>query len=169
MPTHWPAGIGIKAAFALAPTSNWDNEPVTKTPFAVMWGTCDAVNTGSYFEDNRDANRAPLYKYAPSGGNHDYYNRQWSPSSGQVAAHDDAQPGTRPGTCASQYYGQNHPQVDQPRLGEHDQRLVTEHRVTAFFERFLQSRAGRQPYLTGERPFHGERAGATDSAYDSGS
>ncbi|MEU5087630.1 alpha/beta hydrolase [Streptomyces sp. NPDC021356] len=166
---HWPAGVGIKAAFALAPTATWDNDPVTSTPFAVMWGTCDQVNTGSFFEQNRAANRVPIYKYTLTGGNHDFYNGQWSPSSGQVASRDDAVPGVRPGTCRSQYGGQDpQDQQDQSRLTEREQRLITTDRVTAFFERFLRGRTDRQPYLTGTRPFPGEPAGVVTSAYDAG-
>ncbi|MGW1836599.1 poly(ethylene terephthalate) hydrolase family protein [Streptomyces sp. NPDC002067] len=153
-----PAGIGIKAAFALAPTATWDGEPVTRTPFAVMWGTCDAVNTGDYFEQNRAATRAPLYKYTLTGGNHDFYNRQWSPSSGQVAARDDAEPGKRPGTCRTQYLDRDTPRQDHRRLSEERQRRITGDRVTAFFARYLQGRTDRLPYLKGERPFPGEPA-----------
>ncbi|MEW2291313.1 alpha/beta hydrolase [Streptomyces sp. NPDC006743] len=164
----WPAGVDVKAAFALAPTATWDGEPVTRTPFAVMWGTCDQVNTGSFFEQNAAANRAPIYKYTLTGGDHDFYNRQWSPSSGQVAARDDALPGSRPGTCRSQYPGQDHPQQDQTPLTERTQRLITTHRVTAFFERFLLGRTDMQPYLTGDRPFPGEPAHVVTPAYDAG-
>ncbi|GAA3197651.1 MULTISPECIES: alpha/beta hydrolase [Streptomyces] len=151
-----PAGIGIKAAFALAPTATWDGEPVTKTPFAVMWGTCDAVNTGEFFERNRAATRVPLFKYTLTGGNHDFFNRQWSPSSGQVAARDDAAPGGRPGTCRTQFLDRDTPQRDDAALSEEQQRRITGDRVTAFFQRFLQGRTDRMPYLTGERPFPGE-------------
>ncbi|MFI8008023.1 alpha/beta hydrolase [Streptomyces sp. NPDC086010] len=152
----WPAGIEFKAAFVLAPTATWDDTPVTRTPFAVMWGTCDAVNTGEYYEWNAPENRVPLFKYTLTGGNHSSYNRQWSPSSGQVASSDDAVPGTRPGTCRSQHPGTG-PQTDQARLPEAQQRRVTKNRVTAFFARFLQGRRALQPYLSGEAPFPGER------------
>ncbi|MCS0637315.1 alpha/beta hydrolase [Streptomyces sp. LP05-1] len=165
---HWPAGVDIKAAFTLGPTATWDGEPVTRTPFAVMWGTCDQVNTGSYFEQNRAANRVPIYQYTLTGGNHDFYNKQWSPSSGQVAAHDDIVPGTAPGTCLSQYGGTDRPQRDQPRLAERAQRLITVYRVTAFFERFLQDRTDREPHLTGAQPFPGEPAGTVTTSYDPG-
>ncbi|MEU6486125.1 alpha/beta hydrolase [Streptomyces sp. NPDC046887] len=164
----WPAGVGIKAAFALAPTGTWDEQPVTRTPFAVMWGTCDQVNTGRYFEHNRAANRAPIFNYTLTGGNHNFYNRQWSPSSGQVASRDDALPGTAPGTCQSQYAGTDHPQQDQPRLAERTQRQITVNRVTAFFERFLQDRTDRHPLLTGARPFPGEPASTVTTEYDAG-
>ncbi|MFK0296541.1 alpha/beta hydrolase [Streptomyces sp. NPDC090442] len=165
----WPAGIDIKAAFALAPTATWDNDPITRTPFAVMWGTCDEVNTGNFFEQNRVASSVPLFKYTLTGGNHASYNRQWSPASGQVASRDDALPGTRPGTCRTQYPDRTTPQHDDPRLTEQRQRQLTAHRVTAFFERFLQGKTDRQPYLTGERPFPGEPARWVSSSYAAGS
>ncbi|MEW1653772.1 alpha/beta hydrolase [Streptomyces sp. NPDC093707] len=164
----WPAGISVKAAFALAPSATWDGDPVTRTPFAVMWGTCDQVNTGNYFEQNRAATRVPLFRYALTGGNHTAYNRQWSPSSGQVAARDDALPGSRPGTCRTQYPDDTTPRQDVPELTEEQQRLLTTHRVTAFFERFLQNDAAQQPYLTGELPFPGEPEGVVTSSFAPG-
>lgn len=153
---NWPAGVRVRAAFVLAPTATWDGDPVTRVPFAVMWGTCDAVNTGAYFEDNRAATRSPAFKYTLTGGNHAFYNRQWSPSSGQVASADDSVAGSAPGTCLTQYEDPSRPQVDQPRVSEGHQRFITANRVTAFFQRFLQSRSDLTPYLTGARPFPGE-------------
>ncbi|MET7992697.1 hypothetical protein ABZU76_17560 [Amycolatopsis sp. NPDC005232] len=116
----WPAGVTVKAVFALAPTDNWNDEPVTQVPFAQMWGTCDQVNTGNYFAGNSGANQVPIYRYTLTGGNHDSYNTEWSPSGHQVGSHDDALPGTRPGTCASQF--PDGPQQDQPQLTETRQR-----------------------------------------------
>ncbi|MEU2288960.1 alpha/beta hydrolase [Streptomyces sp. NPDC013178] len=164
--TSWPDGIRIKAAFALAPTSTWDNEPVTRTPFAVMWGTCDAVNSGEYYEWNSPDNQAPVFKYTLEGGNHAYYNRQWSPSTGQVMSRNDALPGSRPGSCLTQHAG-SQPPTDQEQLSEAQQRRVTSNRVTAFFEYFLQGRKDRRPYLTGEKPFPGE-PDVTTTLYDAG-
>ncbi|MFD8427062.1 alpha/beta hydrolase [Streptomyces coelicoflavus] len=155
-PRALPDGVRIAAAFTLAPTATWDFEAVTRVPFAVMWGTCDAVNTGSYFEHNRATTRFPAFKYTLTGGNHDFYNRQWSPDSGQVASRDDAVPGSAPGTCLSQYEDRDRPQVDQPRMTAAYQRLVTTNRVSAFFQRFLRGRDDLTPYLTGDRPFPGE-------------
>lgn len=162
----WPDGVDIKAAFALAPTATWDIDPVTRTPFAVMWGTCDTVNTGEYYEWNSPANRAPVFKYTLDGGNHAYYNRQWSPSSGQVTSRNDALPGTRPGSCLSQYPG-SQPQTEHEQLTEAQQRRITAHRVTAFFEHFLQGREESLPYLTGKKPFPGE-PDVTTTLYDAG-
>jgi hypothetical protein len=164
--SHWPHGVDIKAAFTLAPTDTWDGDPVTKTPFAVMWGTCDMVNTGEFFERNAGHNTAPVYKYTAVGGNHAYYNTQWSPSSHQVASRDDAVAGTRPGTCLSQYPGQPHTEDEQ--LTETRQRTATVHRVTAFFQRFLRDDTTLDPYLAGERPFPGEPDSTVSTLFDPG-
>ncbi|WP_141202863.1 alpha/beta hydrolase [Streptomyces griseorubiginosus] len=153
---NWPNGVRIRAAFTLAPTATWDGDPVTQVPFAVMWGTCDMVNTGSYFEQNHATTRAPAFKYTLTGANHDFYNRQWSPSSGQVASRDDAVTGTAPETCRSQYEGNDPPHEDQPRMPETRQRLITANRVSAFFQRFLHGRTECDAYLTGARSFPSE-------------
>ncbi|MFF4600094.1 hypothetical protein [Amycolatopsis sp. NPDC001319] len=144
----WPAGVTVKAVFALAPTDNWNDEAVTQVPFAQMWGTCDQVNTGRYFTSNSGHNQVPIYRFTLTGGNHDNYNTQWSPSGHQVGSYDDAVPGTRPGTCRSQF--PDGPQQDQPRLTEPRQRAITSAYVTAFFQRFLNGRTDFDPVLTGQ-------------------
>lgn len=147
---EWPAGVAVKAVFALAPTDNWNGEAVTQIPFATMWGTCDQVNTGAYFEQASGKNSAPIYKYTLTGGNHDAYNTQWSPSSGQVAAHDDALPGTKPGYCQAQFPGSTaHP--DQKALTEQQQRQITLAYVSAFFLRHLDGQKQFDAFLTGQR------------------
>jgi hypothetical protein len=154
-----PAGVDIKAVFGLAPTFNWNGDPVTRIPFAVMWGTCDQVNTGSYFEDNTGKTTAPIYKYTVTGGNHDYYNTQWSPSSGQVGAHDDAPPGAKPGTCVPQFPTggpQNPP--DARKLTEQQQRSLTTTYVAAFFQKFLLGSSRFDALLDGRQ----KPAGAPD-------
>jgi hypothetical protein len=151
-----PAGVDIKAVFGLAPTFNWNGDPVTRIPFAVMWGTCDAVNTGSYFEDNAGKATAPLYKYTLTGGNHDYYNTQWSPSSGQVGAYDDARPGATPGTCSPQFPSggpQNSP--DARKLTEQQQRYLTAAYVSAFFQKFLRGSSRYDALLDGRQKLAG--------------
>lgn len=139
--THqlWPAGVRVAGTFTLAPTDTFDVLPVTGVPFAQMWGTCDQVNSGTYFHDNAASARKPIFEYTLTGGNHDFYNTQWSPSSGQVGADDDAVAGTGKRTCQSQFPDQEKP-VDQPRLPEARQRELTVHYATAFFEHFLQGK-----------------------------
>ncbi len=163
----WPEGVSVKAAFALAPTATWDVDPVTKTSFAVMWGTCDQVNTGEFFDWNKGANNAPTSQYTVRGGVHDFYNEQWSPSSGQVAAHDDGVPGGEPGTCTSQFPGADASQTDQKELSERQQRRITEDYVGAYFADHLLGRTRYEPYLTGEKSFPGT-GGAVTTRYDGG-
>lgn len=163
----WPKGVSINAAFALAPTATWDVDPITKTSFAVMWGTCDQVNTGEFFDWNKDDNSAPTAQYTVRGGVHDFYNKQWSPSSGQVSAHDDAVPGSKPGTCKSQFPGADVPQTDQRELSEQRQRRITEDYVGAYFADHLLGRTQYEPYLTGEKSFPGT-GGVVSTRFDGG-
>ncbi|MGW4489735.1 hypothetical protein ACWEOE_38610 [Amycolatopsis sp. NPDC004368] len=119
----WPAGVTVKAVLALAPTDNGNDEAATQVPFARMWGTCDQINTGNYFKGNSGDNQVPIYRFTLTGGNHDNYNTEWSPSGGQVGSHDDAIPGSRPGTCVPQF--PDGPQQDQRELTENRQRAIT--------------------------------------------
>ncbi|WP_371537475.1 alpha/beta hydrolase [Streptomyces sp. NBC_00466] len=163
----WPEGVSIKAAFGLAPTATWDVDPITKTSFAVMWGTCDQVNTGQFFDWNKKDNSAPIGQYTVRGGVHDFYNKQWSPSSGQVSAHDDAVPGSKPGTCKSQFPGATTPQTDQKELSEQQQRRITMDYVNAYFSDHLLGRTQYEPYLTGEKSFPGT-GGVVSTQFDRG-
>ncbi|MFI7604379.1 hypothetical protein ACIBTV_04570 [Micromonospora sp. NPDC049366] len=150
---QWPAGVTVKAVFTLAPAGTFDPVEVTTVPFAVMWGTCDAVNTGGYVESTAGRNRAPIYKYTLAGGNHDFYNTQWSPDSGQVGGVDDATPGTRRGYCKAQFPpdrdGAAPAQPDQKALTESQQRQVTEAYAAAFFLRHLSGQRQYDPLLQG--------------------
>ncbi|MEL5960238.1 alpha/beta hydrolase [Streptomyces sp. CLV115] len=147
----WPAGVKVRAALGLAPTATWENEPVTKVPLAVLWGTCDQVNTGEYVRWNRKTNKAPLHGITLTGGNHNYFNTQWSPGSGQVAAVDDAIPGERPGRCVSQD-GRN----QQHRgLDEATQRRIATGYTVAFFRRYLLGDTSADALLTGRKKLPG--------------
>ncbi|MFH9736834.1 alpha/beta hydrolase [Streptomyces roseolus] len=143
----WPEGVEVKAALGLAPTATWDVEPVTKVPLAVLWGTCDQVNTGEYVDWNRGKNQAPLHGFTLTGGNHNYFNTQWSPSSGQVGGKNDAVPGRRPGHCVSQ------DGLDQEHRGldEATQRRITTAYTTAFFRRYLMGDTSADGLLTGRK------------------
>ncbi|MER6501841.1 alpha/beta hydrolase [Streptomyces sp. NPDC001455] len=145
----WPAGVKVKAAVGLAPTATWENEPVTKVPLAVLWGTCDQVNTGEYVKWNRKDNKAPLHGITLTGGNHNYFNTQWSPGSGQVAGANDAIPGEQRGRCVSQDgTNQQHQGLD-----EATQRRIATSYTVAFFRRYLMGDMSTQPLLTGrEKP-----------------
>ncbi|WP_335936737.1 alpha/beta hydrolase family protein [Streptomyces sp. PTD5-9] len=143
----WPAGVKVKAALGLAPTATWDNEPVTKVPLAVLWGTCDQVNTGEYVKWNRKDNKAPLHGITLTGGNHNYFNTQWSPGSGQVAGEDDAIPGGQPGRCVAQ------DGTDQEHRGldEATQRRIATGYTVAFFRRYLMGDTSADALLTGRK------------------
>ncbi|KOX21517.1 MULTISPECIES: alpha/beta hydrolase [unclassified Streptomyces] len=143
----WPEGVEVKAVLGLAPTATWDNEPVTKVPLAVLWGTCDQVNTGRYIDWNKNKNQAPLYGVTLTGGNHNYVNTQWSPRSGQVGAKNDAVPGRRPGHCLSQ----DGKEQEHRELNEATQRRITTAYTTAFFRRHLLNDASADALLTGEQ------------------
>ncbi|MFE7462807.1 alpha/beta hydrolase family protein [Streptomyces sp. NPDC057499] len=147
----WPAGVRVKAALGLAPTATWDVEPVTKVPLAVLWGTCDQVNTGEYVKWNKRKNKAPLHGITLTGGNHNYFNTQWSPSSGQVAAVNDAIPGERRGQCVAQ---DGTDRRDQG-LGEAAQRRITTGYTVAFFRRYLLGDTSAQPLLAGRKRLPG--------------
>ncbi|MFG3099051.1 alpha/beta hydrolase family protein [Streptomyces sp. NPDC048182] len=147
----WPAGVQVKAALGLAPTATWDNEPITRVPLAVLWGTCDQVNTGEFIKWNSGRNKVPLHGITLTGGNHNSFNTQWSPRSGQVGGVDDALPGTRPGTCASQ----DGRHKDQTPLGENVQRRITTGYATAFFRRYLLQDTAQDPLLEGRKKLAG--------------
>ncbi|MGW1187374.1 alpha/beta hydrolase family protein [Streptomyces sp. NPDC002559] len=147
----WPAGVRIGAALGLAPTATWENEPVTEVPLAVLWGTCDQVNTGEYVKWNKGRNKAPLHGVTLTGGNHNYFNTQWSPGSGQVAGANDAIPGERRGRCVSQD-GRNQ---QHPGLDEATQRRIATGYTVAFFRRYLLGDTSQQALLTGRKKLPG--------------
>ncbi|MER6910399.1 alpha/beta hydrolase [Streptomyces sp. NPDC000594] len=141
----WPAGVKVKAAMGLAPTATWENEPITRVPLAVLWGTCDQVNTGEFVKWNKGRNTAPLHGITLTGGNHNYANTQWSPRGGQVGGADDAVPGTRPGRCVAQ----DGTQKQHRGLDEATQRKITQGYTVAFFRRHLLGDTSAQALLTG--------------------
>lgn len=163
----WPRGVSIRAAFGLAPAATWDPVTVTKTPFAVMWGTCDATNGGTYVEQNEGANTVPIAKFTVAGGIHNFFNTQWSPAGAQVLAEDESFPGSRPGTCLAQFPDADSPQPDQDELSERQQRLITRDYVAAFFARHLLGDKRYDGVLRGEERFPGI-PDVVDVRYDAG-
>jgi dienelactone hydrolase len=143
---NWPAGVKIKAVVPLAaaepyaPDDNPDNPEydayrITNIPVASFVGSCDRAVDGhlAYLGAH---NKAPYYEYYVHGANHDFYNTQWSPSSGQVAAYDDAEldpPRPSPGHCSAD----DDPQRSDRQLTETQQRLVSTTYLSAFFRRYL--------------------------------
>ncbi|MEU7584338.1 alpha/beta hydrolase [Streptomyces sp. NPDC041068] len=155
---HWPKGVRVRAALGLAPTATWDNEPVTKVPLAVLWGTCDQVNTGEYVKWNKGRNKAPLHGITLTGGNHNYFNTQWSPSSRQVAGADDAVSGKRRGHCVSQD-GRNE---EHRALDETAERRIAAGYTVAFFRRYVRGDASQDALLRGEKELPGVERGVVD-------
>ncbi|MFF0516509.1 hypothetical protein [Streptomyces sp. NPDC004250] len=153
-PRALSTSVRVAAAFTLAPTATWAIKPVTRISFAVMWVTCHAVSTGSHFEGNPANTRFPAFKYTLASGNRDFYNRQWSSYSGQVASRAGAMPRSTTGSCLWQYEGSSQPQVDQPCMTAAYQRLVTGNRVLVF-QRFLHGSEDLTPCFTGARSFPG--------------
>lgn len=151
----WPRGVSIRAAFALAPAATWDPVTVTRTPFAVMWGTCDTTNGGTYVEQNEDANTVPIATFTVTGGVHNFYNTQCPPAGGQAVSEDEAFPGGRPGTCMAQFPDADYPRPDQDELSERQQRLITRDYVGAFFARHLLGDRRYDRVLRGEERFPG--------------
>ena len=169
---EWPPGVDVRATFAFAPTDNWNGEIVTKVPFATMWGTCDQVNTGSYFQQSKGKNTVPIYRYTLTGGNHDFYNTQWSPSGGQFGAYDDAIRGTKDGACQAWIPGQStHPDAEgADRTAAAHDRLDLRHGLLSTAPQGQQGRrpaAGRQgqPLRRGEGRLQSVRRSARALRY----
>jgi hypothetical protein len=83
-----PAGVKIKAVLPLAPADYYAPDPeapenldyrITKTPFAVMTGSCDgAVDGGTYIDNAKGRNVVPIHAVTPKNANHNYFNTAWS-------------------------------------------------------------------------------------------
>ncbi|MFD4318717.1 alpha/beta hydrolase [Streptomyces sp. NPDC058548] len=138
---RWPTGVKVRAVLALAPAYNVMTEDmtayeITRTPLAVLRGTCDGQVGREAFSFAADAtarSTAGFHQRAIPGANHNYFNTEWSPESGEVAARDDAgHDADRPGQCTepggSAY---------APQLTEAAQRRVGAAYVEAFFRRYL--------------------------------
>ncbi|CCB71081.1 alpha/beta hydrolase [Streptantibioticus cattleyicolor] len=152
---QWPAGVKVRAVMALAPAYNVMTEDmtayrITKTPVAVMRGTCDGQVGREAFSFAADAtakSSAAFYRFEIHGANHNYFNTQWSPESGQVAAADDAgHDAAHPGQCT----GRDDPAYD-PQLTEAGQRQVAVAYIDAFFRRHLTGDKRFDAILTGKR------------------
>ncbi|MEU6603095.1 alpha/beta hydrolase [Streptomyces flaveolus] len=149
----WPVGVRVKAVFALAPAYNVMTEDMSayridSTPLAVMRGTCDGQvgeEAFSFAQDATATGKADAYEFRMQGANHNYFNTQWSPQSGQVAAHDDAgHPQHQPGKCTDAYAST----VDI-QLTEEAQRQAGALYVGAYFRRYLMNDTRSAPVLEG--------------------
>lgn len=167
---QWPAGVSVKAVVPLAPAGYYAPDPeapendgfrVTTVPFATIIGTCDQTsNPGGkdYFANSAGRNRKPISELTFHGANHNAYNSQWSPSSGQVLAHDDVERAVqlgyatrpKPGYCDDFHTG-----ADERQLGEQRQRDLGNTLISAFFRRHLGGETWLDPMLTGALPVPG--------------
>lgn len=138
---QWPTGVKVKAVLALAPAYNVMTEDmtayeITKTPVAVLRGTCDGqvgTEAFSFAAEATARSTAGFHQLAIPGANHNYFNTEWSPRSGEVAARDDAaHDADRPGQCTepggSAY---------APQLTEAEQRRGVAAYAEGFFRRYI--------------------------------
>lgn len=156
---QWPTGVHIRAVLALAPASGYGNAPDTftntGTTLGIIGGSCDGVSNppyNPYFAAAVNGSRHPAYRWLFRGANHDFFNAQWSPSSGQVGAHDDAD---HPAGRAIDCFETSSPADAVTQLSEHTQRNLTTRYVAAFFGQTLQHRHDQNSLLDGTHPLAG--------------
>lgn len=150
----WPAGVRVRAVFTLGPVydgsdgANRSDTLVTTAAVAGMTGTCDASGGDSqdYYASESGRTEAGLYNFSVVGAEHNYFNTQWSPDSGQVMAADDAvhDPKAGPGLCADRVNGGS-----ATELTEAQQRQAAVVYTTAYFRRYLLGDMSVTPVLTG--------------------
>lgn len=146
---EWPAGVRVRAVVALQPiVSGGATSVISRVPFLTVIGGCDRVSNPAahdYYVDSAAHNVVPVHRLMVQGANHNFFNTQWSPSSGQVTAEDDAVP-TRPGHCKAL-------QQEEKQLGEREQRAAGVTYLSAFFRRYLNDEARFDALLSGaEQP-----------------
>ncbi|WP_086667232.1 alpha/beta hydrolase family protein [Lentzea kentuckyensis] len=87
--TELPAGVRIRAVLPLAPAGYYAPDPeapenldyrITKIPFAVMTGECDAVlqQSAGYVTNAQGRNLVPIHRVTPKRANHNFFNTEWS-------------------------------------------------------------------------------------------
>lgn len=150
----WPTGVRIRAVFTLGPVydgsggANRSDTLVTTAAVAGMTGTCDASGGDSqdYYAYESGRSGAGLYNFSVVGAEHNFFNSQWSPDSGQVMAVDDAVPDPKagPGQCADRVNGGS-----ATELTETEQRQAAVVYTTAYFRRYLLGDTSMTPVLTG--------------------
>ncbi len=146
---EWPEGVAVKAVVALQPIpSGGSDSVISQVPFMTVIGGCDRVSNpaaNDYYEAAAAHNVVPVHRLMVQGANHSFFNTQWSPSSGQVTAGDDAVP-TRPGYCQAL-------QAEEKQLDEREEREAGVLYLSAFFQRYLNGETGFDALLSGaQRP-----------------
>jgi hypothetical protein len=162
--SDWPSGVRVRAVLPLAavdPAIDGTPEQYLTAPgipFMSTFGTCDQGGFSSvaeghtYFEEarTRPAQPATIRTGHLIGGNHNYFNTRWSPSSGLPAAGDEALHAGPPGTCVSDADGM----TNIPQLSETTERQALVTYASAFFRRYLDGDWSADPVLDGKaRPF----------------
>ncbi len=115
---------------------------------------CDYGAHGEYFDYTAKRNRATSRELQIHGANHNFLNTEWSPSSGQVSANDDADYGPRPapGLCTTTL-GE---ETAERQLTEDEERRIATGYVSAFFRRYLTGDTRMDTILDGKRqPYSG--------------
>lgn len=144
-----PAGVRIGAVLGLEPTrippAEEGAEVIagyvnTRIPSATILGTC-GYGAKDFFTTGKERSTAPRYLWAVHGANHNFFNTQWSPESGQVEATDDGYQ-SEPGKCGTES------SLDR-KLTETQQRTVGMAYMSAFFRRHLAGDKRFDPMLTG--------------------
>lgn len=151
---EWPAGVTVKAVVALAPVISGRGADglITKIPFLTVMGGCDQVsNDGAqdYFADASTANQVRVYQLLVHGANHNFFNTQWSPSSGTPTAEDDALTDSVPDSGLGRCTSTDPSHTDERHLTENEQRSVGSAYLSAFFRRYLLGDTQFEPMLTG--------------------
>lgn len=155
----WPRGVTIRGVLGLATAGDDPGVDYTTTtmPLGLLYGTCDDnIPTSGYYPPSAKASPESVYKWQLRGANHDFWNVQWSPSSGQVGAYDDAANDNpdAPGRCR-QTSGKEDRYV--PQLTEAEQRRYGSTYVSAFFAKALSGDRRFDALLDGRAPLKGVR------------
>ncbi|MEU8658686.1 hypothetical protein [Actinoplanes philippinensis] len=144
-----PAGVRIGAVLGLEPTrippAEAGPEVIaaytnTRIPSATILGTC-GYGASDFFTVGKERSTAPRYLWTVHGANHNFFNTEWSPQSGQVAAFDDAGE-KEPGKCGPEG------KLDR-KLTETQQRTVGVAYMSAFFRRYLAGDERFEAMLSG--------------------
>lgn len=155
----WPEGVRIKAVLPLAavfPAIDGASDQYLTAPdipFMTTFGTCDQGGFTSNSEGDeyyaeaitRSDQTATVRTVHLLGGNHNFFNTRWSPSSGLPTATDEATHQGPAGTCVSDADGT----TNIPELTESAQRQGLVTYASAFFKRYLDGQTSYDPVLNG--------------------
>ncbi|MGO1052718.1 hypothetical protein [Crossiella sp. CA198] len=142
-----PAPYAIKAILPLAPTDFHRRIPLN-LPVGTLIPTCDGdlsdLQGVHYYDDARytDANDIGVHSiFTVIGANHNYFNTNWTPSSGLAGAWDDWRSSNTSSQC--------HPS-QSTRLSEEKQRDAGNGYLGSFFRHYLGGESAFAPLWRGE-------------------